>query len=195
MRKIYTYLHFSQKTKMKYTTTIITAFACLIVAASGIACANDKKLKEETKNDMATINGNDTLIYRFRDASVPPQYHRSYTIKATPGQVYFSIDVYGEIILKDSLVLAKAAYDSFATTINDLHIKKVKEVESKGCTGGTSDQLELYPGSSKEVKGSIYQCGGKNYGDLEGDVTAAASLFKALVPDLSKRIEATRKDN
>jgi hypothetical protein len=179
---------------MKHIANIITAIACLIITASVIACNNEKKPKEETKNETLATKGNDTLIYSYRDASVPPQYHRSYTIRVIPGQVYLSIDVYGKIILEDSLVLTRATYDSFATAINDLHIKKIKEVPGEGCTGGTSDKLDLYAGSSKEVKGSIYYCGGKKYGDLEGDVAAAAGLFKALIPDLDKKIDASRKN-
>lgn len=180
---------------MKLLANLITALALPLIAASVIACNNEKKVKAETKNETVAAGSSDTLIYSYRDASVPPQFHRSYTIKVTAGRVYLSIDVYSKIISEDSLVLTRAAYDSFATAINDLHIKNGKEVMQEGCAGGTSDKLYLYAGSSKEVKGYIYYCGGKKYGDLEGDVTAAANLFKALIPDLSKRIDATRKDN
>ncbi len=179
---------------MKQLATITTILALSFLAISVIACNNDKKVKEVTKNDTVAAKSNDTLIYNFVDATVPPQYHRSYSIRVTAGQVYYAVDSYGEIILQDSLVLTKPAYDSFVTAINDLHIKKGKEVINEDCNGGTTDQLNLYAGSSKEVKGYIYNCGGKKYGDLEGDVNAAAELFERLIPDLNTRIEATVKD-
>lgn len=166
-----------------------------IIAISAITCNNEKKLKEGTENETVVVSSSDTLIYNFQDASVPPPYHRSYTIRVTAEQVYFAISDYSQILSKDSLVLTRAAYDSFATAINNLHIKNRKEVIQEGCTGGTSDKLDLYRGSSKEVRGYIYYCGGKKYGDLEGDVAAAANLFKALIPELNKRIDATIKND
>ncbi len=178
---------------MKLPANLITILALPLIAASVFACNNEKKIKAETKNDTVAASSSDTLIYHFGDASVPPKYHRSYTIMVTPAKIYLTIDVYGEVVAEDSLVLTKTAYDSFATAINNLHIKNRKEDVQKGCTGGTTDRLALYTGSSKEVKGFIYYCGGQPYGDLEGDVAAAATLFKALIPDLGKRIDATRK--
>lgn len=180
---------------MKSLNHIIAALALLLIAGLYIACNNEKKGKAETKNDPVVAGNSDTLIYDFQDASVPPPYHRSYTIRVTAEQVYFAISDYSQILSKDSLVLTRAAYDSFATAINDLHIKNRKEVIQEGCTGGTSDKLDLYRGSSKEVRGYIYYCGGKKYGDLEGDVAAAANLFKALIPELNKRIDATIKND
>lgn len=179
---------------MKQPATIIITLAMFFIAASVVACNNEKKPKAEIKNDTVAANSNDTLLYRYQDASVPPQYHRSYTIRVTPRQVYYAIDSYGKIIQEDSLVITRAAYDFFATALNDLHIKKGKEVIQEGCTGGTTDRLDLYAGSTKEVKGYIYYCGGKKYGDLAGDVNAAAELFERLIPDLNTRIEATVKD-
>jgi predicted glycoside hydrolase/deacetylase ChbG (UPF0249 family) len=151
-------------------------------------------MKRPAPDTVTATTSSDTLIYHFRDASAAPQYHRSYTIRVTTAKVYFAIDVYGKIVSENSFVLTKTAYDSFATAINDLQLKKIKEVPAQGCTGGTTDQLELFPGSSKEVKGSVYYCAGKKYGDLAGDVAAAAGLFKALIPELYKRIDDTRKD-
>ena len=147
-----------------------------------------------TDNVTAKIS-NDTLTYHFRDASTAPQYHRSYTIRVTAGKVYFAIDVYSKIISENTFVLKKAAYDSFATAINDLHIKNRKEIKGPGCSGGTSESLDLYPGSGNELKGYVDYCGGQTNGDLEGNIKTAAELFKALIPDLYERIDATKKNN
>ena len=179
---------------MKPLSNIIITLAVPLIAASVIACDNEKKLKTETINETIAA-GSDTFIYDFQDASVPPPYHRSYTIRVTAELVYFAISDYSQILSKDSLVLTRTAYDSFVTAINNLHIKKGKEIIQEGCTGGTSDKLDLFRGSSKEVKGYIYYCGGQKYGDLEGDVALAANLFKALIPDLDKRIDATIKND
>ncbi len=152
-------------------------------------------MKRQATNDViAKARNSDTLIYYFRDATTAPEFHRSYKIKVTPGKVYFTIDVYSEIILEDSFMLSGAAYDSFATAIDDLHIKNRKEIK-QFCSGGTSNRLILYPGTSKAVKGYYNYCGSEINGDLEGDVTAAIHLFNAMIPDLYERINATKKNN
>jgi hypothetical protein len=152
-------------------------------------------MKRPALDNATAKTSSDTLSYHFRDASTAPQYHRSYMIRVTPGQVYFAIDVYSKIISENTFVLSKAAYDSFATAINDLHIKNRKEIRGPGCSGGTSESLDLYPGSNKEVKGYVDYCGGQTNGDLYGDIKTAAGLFKALIPDLYERIDATKKNN
>ena len=44
------------------------------------------------------------IIYRFGDASVPPDYHRSYTITVTAGGVRIVVDSYGDFtVTGDSL--------------------------------------------------------------------------------------------
>jgi predicted glycoside hydrolase/deacetylase ChbG (UPF0249 family) len=152
-------------------------------------------MKRPVLDNMTAKTSSDTLTYHFRDASTAPQYHRSYTIRVTPGKVYFAINVYSKIISEDSFVLTKAAYDSFAAAINDLHIKNREEIKGPGCSGGTSERLDLYPASSNEVKGYVDYCGGQTNGNLEGDIKTAAGLFKALIPDLYERIDATKKNN
>jgi hypothetical protein len=181
---------------MKYIPTIITALALPIIAASAIPCSNQKKIDAENNNNVITkANSSDTLIFSYAGASVAPQYYRSYIIRVTSRQVYYTISDYSKILSKNSLKLTKTSYDSFKKAINGLQIKKRNEVTGGGCTGGHTERLDLYPGSSKEVKGHTYFCGGKQYGDLDGDVVTAAKLFNALIPGLAGKIDATRKKN
>lgn len=180
---------------MRNISNAITVLVLPLIVLSIIACGSKKKAESETKDSHMPGVTNDSFIYNYGDASTSPLYHRSYMIRVIPGKIYFAIDVYGEIRSQDSLDLPKAAYDSFATAIQNLHIKYKKEDITGGCTGGTTDGLELFANSSRVVKGHIYYCGGQEFGDLEGDVAAAATLFKSLIPDLQQRINATRKDN
>ena len=181
---------------MKNRSDVITVLIfSLITLSSVVACANKNKAQAGTKDLILPASSTDSFIYNYGDASTSPLYHRSYMIRVIPQKIYFSIDVYGEIRGRDSLVLSRASYDSFATSINNLHIKYEEESKTEGCTGGTTDALELYAGTSRAVKGHIYYCGGQQFGNLAGDVASAAGLFKALIPDLQQRIDATRKNN
>lgn len=158
------------------------------------------KVNAETKDNVATNDRPDQKIggysysYSFVDASVPPQYHRSYTIKVTPSQVILTVTSYGDVLLNESSPISTSAYDNFADGIVKLNIRNKKGADNAGCTGGKTDKLELYIGSPQQVQGSIYHCGGADYGDLEGNVSAAVQLFKGLVPNLTKKIDGTRKN-
>jgi hypothetical protein len=179
---------------MKYTNHFISVIAWPLFALSVICCSNQKKIGAETNKATATTQNNDKLVFTCGGPSVAPQYYRSYMISVTAGQVYYAISDYSQVLSKDSMALTKAAYESFTTAIDGLHLKNQVAVTGGGCTGGHLERLDLYPGSSKEVKGQTYFCGGQKYSDLEGDVVTAAKLFNALVPDLDKKIDATRKN-
>jgi hypothetical protein len=171
--------------------TSIPFFATIIAFSFFISCGNTA---DKTSNSKENQVNKDTLMYRFGDASLPPEYHRSYTINVTPGMVFLSIEVYGDILASDSAALSTDSYKAFAKSISDLQIKNKVANENEGCVGGTSDTFDLYPGTSKQVSGHIYHCGGAHYGDLDGDVSKAAGLFNALIPDLQNKIDATKRE-
>ena len=169
----------------KKINSTLSIFAILL---SFIAHGNEIKIN-------STANSHDTLLYSYRDAPVAPEYRRNYTIRITARKVRLVVDSYDKIILKKNYSLTKAAYDSFARAVDVLHIKNRKEVKGPACIGGTSENLLLYPGTGREVKGYINYCGDDGpYGSLEGDIRTAAKLFKELIPGLDEKIEATIKD-
>jgi hypothetical protein len=141
-----------------------------------------------------TMRSEDNYVfkYRYRDASVPPEYHRSYTIRVTPERVYLSVDSYGTILLEDSFKLKPDRYQSFVAGLLALDIRKREVRANDGCAGGTTDHLELFTGQANELKGSVYHCARQDFGDLEGNVAAAVELFKGLVPDLVKKVQRAR---
>ena len=127
--------------------------------------------------------------YRYLDSSVPPEYHRSYTLLVTPERVYLSVDCYGKILLEDAFALKPDRYQSFVAAMLTLDIRKREEPADKGCAGGTTDYLELFTGQTNELKGRVYHCAREDFGDLEGEVAAAVALFKGLAPDLAKKVQ------
>jgi len=153
----------------------------------GVRGANNKN------RDMTmTSEDNYTFKYRYQDASVPPEYHRSYTISVTPERVYFSVDSYGMILLEDSFKLKGGRYHTFAEALLVLDIRKRDDRSDDRCTGGTTDRLELFIGQGNELKGHVYHCAREDFGDLEGEVAAAVELFKGLVPDLVKKVKRAK---
>lgn len=137
---------------------------------------------------------NVVFAFEFTDASVPPPYHRSYTIKVTSNEVSLEIYDYSSTLLSEVYSIDETQFKEFQTKLKACKIKlKAANKETHGCTGGTGDSFSLPFAGTKKVEGEVYHCGGKDYGDLKGNLAEGKDLFKSMVPDFSSKMESTRK--
>jgi hypothetical protein len=65
----------------------------------------------------------------------------------------------------------------------------LKEREEEDCVGGTHETVSYSGGENKVFSGTVYHCGGKDSGDLEGDVKSFADDIRKLVPDLEELLK------
>lgn len=87
--------------------------------------------------DLATAQ----VEYRFNDSSVPPEYHRSYTVTVADGEARMVVDSYGDE-LHD--VTAPVDDETWADAIERLEALDVRTRRAEdGCTGGTSRELRV----------------------------------------------------
>jgi len=164
--------------KLSYWFPLIVL--AIIVMTTAESCSN-KKL---SKNKISQI------IYSFGDSSVPPQYHRSYTITATPENIRIVVDSYGNILADTTYQMTKESFGSLVDNFNESKIISIKKVDDQdGCTGGTSKYIKIYEGDKIIFDGYAYFCGGKIFGDMKGDFDSFATEIKCLIPDLSKLLE------
>ena len=169
-----TYLSNRHKTKL-----ILQLFlACCIMSAVAHACENNDGETEMTNTAIKEI------IYRFGDASVPPDYHRSYTITVTADAVRIVVDSYGKILADKMYKITLEQFNAIKKSLLSNKIKNCTLDEEDGCTGGTSERISFVDNKKKIFSGSIYHCGGKDTGNLCGDVTRFANDVKQLIPDL-----------
>lgn len=133
-------------------------------------------------------------VYRYTDSSVPPQYHRSYTITVKPTEVQLVVDSYGNVLLDEKYSITAKQFKSFVSGLNSCHLSEQAAPETgDGCTGGTGESFTLNKGKGKVVKGSLEHCGGKTSGSISGDTEKAAGLFRGIVPDFGTKLESTRE--
>ena len=78
--------------------------------------------------------------YRFFDASVPPPFHRSYTLVVRPGEARVIVDSYGDVLHDERLVIDAADWDRCALAAGALAGLADGEFDD-GFTGGTADRL------------------------------------------------------
>ena len=87
------------------------------------------------------------IIYEYIDASVAPQYHRSYTINISPDTVFFEINSYGDTLLQKYYDITPEYFDSLLITLENFKIDNCREKENKGCAGGTGEHIEFHSDS------------------------------------------------
>jgi hypothetical protein len=128
------------------------------------------------------FSGISKLIYHFQDSSVPPKYHRSYTIEITDKSSSCVIDSYGEIISSKQNVEQPALLTSFEKILADNKSKRCGKTVSngKGCTGGTGESISITKNDKILFDENVYHCGGEDFGKLCG------ALLDAIKTNLEK---------
>jgi len=130
------------------------------------------------------------VIYAFNDASVPPQYHQSYTITVTKDQAHIIIDSYGDILAEKTIELPEHKLVELAKYIKLCHIREKESNDNlEPCTGGTSKSLTIYSGENTILSGTIDQCGGLTSGNLYGDTDSFAEKMKGLFPEFDELLK------
>jgi hypothetical protein len=105
--------------------------------------------EETTMNERLNLTG---LTLRFTDASVPPEYHRSYTISAEPGKIDARVDSYGVVIAEHEAELTHSQWAHLTALARQLEPVPDAVAEQEQ-TGGTRYGLELeFDGETQRVE-------------------------------------------
>ena len=129
------------------------------------------------------------ITYHFGDASVPPEYHRSYTVTVTTDRIRIVVDSYGEILTNKGYEITNKQFNDIRDSLKRNKIRNCTLGDDEGCTGGTSERISFSDGENEIFSGSVYHCGGKDTGNLCGDIISFAADVKNLVPTLEKLLQ------
>ena len=144
-----------------------SALAGLLAGAALAGCGSDDDAAEPAE-----------LTFHFYDASVPPEYHRSYLVTAGDGTVHIVVDSYGDVLHDEEAPLDQATFDAVVADVGALG--DTGPPEDDGCTGGTSSELVI-----TDVDGNVINevasssCGGEgvDQGELEAIVQPLLTGF------------------
>ena len=138
-----------------------------------------------TNSSSPNLKNKIEIIYSFLDASVPPEYHRSYSIILSDNNYRFVVDSYGEII-KDTTIFLSNHRKKIKQTLKSFkkcQIKNVKRTQNNnGCSGGNGEEIKIIKEGKVYFKGSNYYCGSQTEGDLSGDTKLFLKELKKGVP-------------
>ena len=129
------------------------------------------------------------ITYHFGDSSTSPQYHRSYTITLTVDRIEVVVDSYGDVLATKTHGTTKEQFKEILLSLKRTVVFGVELGENDGCMGGTSETLSVHDGEGEVLSGGVYHCGGRDSGDLGGDVKSFADDIKKLAPDLPELLK------
>jgi hypothetical protein len=150
-----------------------------LILLTGASCTSQKN-QTTTASKSNPIN---SISYRFQDASVPPQYHRSYTLTITPTTLTYTLDSYGDILKDTTVAISEEKWQRAVKAFEGGKFRNAKkESTDDGCTGGTGNSLIVQGEQGEIFRGRQYKCGGDVYGDMQGDVEGLLEEMKSDLP-------------
>lgn len=133
------------------------------------------------------------LIYRYLDASVPPQYHRSYEVWMDSRQIRLRVERYGELL---SNVELPAPAQLMATLTQALHEYRIHAIPpsahnaaSSVVTGNGTHFLTAY--HHHKILFSGCSAPQADMDTLTGEIDALAEVIKQSIPNFSQYLKLT----
>jgi hypothetical protein len=139
----------------------IAAGAVLALSlGSLVGCGDDTDASDGTTEppEATTISDDATIVYRYGDSSVPPEYHRSYTLEIDRTEVAVEVDSYGEILHSFSEPLPAEVWQELVEGSPDVLGIEIAD-DDEGCAGGTSRALRIDDGGETLLDVGFAQCG------------------------------------
>lgn len=93
--------------------------------------------------------GEATVIYQFHDASVAPEYHRSYTLTIWKSSARIVVDSYGDVLADQTIDIDDATWERTLAAASEF--QGVNDDTEPSCSGATSDELTVLDGTRQEV--------------------------------------------
>ena len=159
---------------------IISIFFLLAISAGCVAWPPQLMVNNKMEETITKI------VYRYDDSSVPPKYHRSYKIEANDNKISIVVDSYGQILAQEEFPITANQFSELVVYLNEKRVHNTKNTESMGCTGGTGENIVFSAGAKVVFKGYVYHCGGKDYGDMVGEIEGFATKIKSFIPKFEK---------
>lgn len=130
------------------------------------------------------------IIYRFRDASVPPQYHRSYTISVTASEATVVVNSYGKQLNGSTVQLAPSGFQAALDVIEKSQITQEPETEEARKTiGGKIDYLQLFDHDTEIFSANTHRSGVQGEARLHGDIKTVRQFLRSLFPNFQSLLK------
>jgi hypothetical protein len=136
-------------------------------------------------NKEANTTEFNKFIYQFHDSSVPPEYHRSFTITMTHDSISKMVDSYGDTISYQVNKIERSKFEDLKKIVKESELKNRKPTGQPGCSGGTGVSIYCFNKQKIIFEGYASFCGGKNIGDMTGNFEKILNFLNSLIPKIN----------
>ena len=120
-------------------------FLTLLLTVGLLSCQTSRNGKEKPK-DLSAMEI-DKIFFRFRDSSVPPPYHRSYTIDITANSSTYQVTDYSDVLAESTVEVNYEDWERLVQLAGGL--QKPGEYEAEGASGTTGKTIQLFRGEEE----------------------------------------------
>lgn len=150
------------------------------------ACGGDD---DPAEPDRLQLSDQAVIEYHYGDSSVPPEYHRSFTLTIRRDEVHVVVDSYGDVLQDTTVPLPEPVWSELTGadsigTIADLDV----EGGDDGCDGGTSRSLDVTDQGDAVVATELSVCGDLN-GEAADRLDAYVQPVIDSIPDWERLVE------
>lgn len=131
----------------------------------------------QRSEESGTLPDDAQIEYRFNDASIPPEYHRSYTLLVDRNQATITVDSYGDLLFEETVPVSDAAWQALVDGYPT--ISGLTSPPEGTCTGDTSSAVEITASGQPILDLSASSCdrAAEVAGQLNEWIAPARALF------------------
>ncbi len=140
------------------------------------------------KTSSMSSSAPDRIVYDFRDSSVPPPYHRSYTIEVSSETAKVNVRDYDKVLAEKEVEMTEEKWKALVEMAGELKGKGGKYFSSASGTRGYS--LKLMQGEEETY---LVSWDSMKTDKVKEKVLALCEAVKNCIPDLTELIQSTRE--
>lgn len=134
----------------------------LLLAVGLLAgCGDDDGSGEATTTTQPSGEAITEAGFHFQDSSVPPEYHRSWTLTVTDGRAYVVVDSYGDVVGEDTVEVPAGVWEDLRAGVAAIEGDEA-DPSDDGCAGGTGAEVWAREGDAELFQMDASVCGGAN---------------------------------
>jgi len=124
------------------------------------------------------------VVFRFRDSSVPPPYHRSYLLTVTKATTAIVVKDYTDVLAERSVATPAEVWEAILLGYAPI-AGLAPEDPARGCTGGTGVGVQVTSGGQQITSFDAEVCGGVN-ATIADQVREWLAPARALFPTMNE---------
>ncbi|MDN5895619.1 MAG: hypothetical protein L0H93_16535 [Nocardioides sp.] len=176
------------KRTWRAATVLAALLPVLTVALAGCdgkptdSQAAEESAVEEPAAEGAADPTTTAVKVHFHDSSVPPKYHRSWTITLDEEQAHLVVDSYGDDLAEETVDMPAQEWRAFVEDLPE-SVDDLEEPEpvDDGCSGGTSMDFVVTDGGGADTNLVINNCANDHNSAITDDIEGLMEPFTDLV--------------